>query len=377
MKALRLLCTKVHGFNGPKRHEPQRGRRSMLTVGVDLGKRKSQFAVVDEQGKVLVERKLPNQRTVIEAFLHSLPKPIQVGCETCLNSYWLVDILEELNIPIHVGHALKLKLIAQSRVKTDKVDARVIAQLLRVGFFPDIAIPPRSIRQVRELLRGRVALTRSATQAKNRLHGLLTRAGIDYERAEAFGAGAEAWLDTLPISPEERFMAQTYLGVVRTMQKAADDVKQKLTSCVMLQEPWASTVRRLMTIPGVGLLSALLFVLELWDISRFPTRKHLASYVGIVPSVSQSGQRNARGGPLTRQGNRYIRWILVQDAWVATRSCKRYRGMHEHYLKRQGNPRAIIPIARQILFDVYEMWRNGITYEELLTKKEKKETLAA
>ena len=132
----------------------------MLTVGVDLAKRKSQFAVIDERGTVIDERKLPNDKDTVQAFLKRLPGKVQVGCETCTNTYWLVEVVEEIGIPIYVGHALKLKLIAESRIKTDKIDARVIAELLRVEFFPQIKIPPQEIRQIRELLRGRVLLVR-------------------------------------------------------------------------------------------------------------------------------------------------------------------------------------------------------------------------
>ena len=92
------------------------------------------------------------------------------------------------------------------------------------------------------------------------------------------------------------------------------EIEERLEQEVRLVEPWDAVVRRLSTIPGVGILSALLLLLELWDIERFPSRKKLASYVGIVPSVYQTGQ-TLRGGPLTKRGNRYVRWVLVQDAW--------------------------------------------------------------
>jgi transposase len=344
----------------------------MLTVGVDLGKRHSQFAVIDETGKVLVSRKLPNRKAIVQTFLRSLPGTVgQVGCETCINTYWLVEVVEEIGLTIVVGHALHLRLIAQSRVKTDKIDARIIGELLRIGFFPKITIPPKEIREVRELLRGRIKMSRSVTQAKNRLHGLLTRAGIDYEPGDMRGAGVEAWLMSLPLTPPQRFMADTFLKTWKDLKEQVGKVEAELVSQVHLVGPWATVVERLQTIPGVGLLTALLLFLELWDMDRFPSPKKLAAYVGLVPGVHQTGQTH-HGTSLTKQGNTYVRWVLVQGAWSAVRWDARYRGMFEHYRIRHIPTRAIIPIARQILIDVYEVWKDGITYSELLERKKKR-----
>jgi len=344
----------------------------MLTIGVDLGKRQSQFCVLTEDGKVIVERKLPNRKEVVHKFLRSLPdSKLQVGCETCINTYWLVEVLEEIGVPIAVGHALHLRLIAQARIKTDKIDARVIAELLRVDFFPRINLPPKEIREVRELLRGRVKLARSVTQAKNRIHGLLTRAGIDYETKELRGVGVEAWLAGLPLTPPQRFMADTFFTTWRELESHVEKVEAELKARVQVVGPWATIVERMQTVPGIGLFTALLLFLELWDVNRFPSAKKLASYVGMVPGVHQTGQ-TLRGGPLTKQGNAYVRWVLVQATWAAVRWDRRYRGIFEHYAKSKVRTRAIIPVARQLLTDVYEVWKDGITYAELLSRKEKK-----
>lgn len=343
-----------------------------MTVGVDLGKRKSEYTVVEENGTRVVIRKLPNQRELVQKFLRSLPGTVgQVGCETCTNTYWLVETVEEIGLRMRVGHALKLRLIAESRIKTDRIDSGVIADLLRANFFPDIAIPPREVRQVRELLRGRINLARSAAQSRNRLHGVLTRAGVEYKVSEAGGVGVEAWLDGVGLSPSQRFMAQHYVEAERELRKRIAAIEEELKRQVHPVEPWASILKRLQTIPGVGEFSALVLLLELWEITRFPTAKKLASYVGIVPGVHQTGQ-TLRGGRLTKQGNRYVRWILVQDAWIAIRWCPRYRGLHEHHTPRQGRTGAIIPVARQILADVFEIWRNNISYDDLVARRTRK-----
>lgn len=343
----------------------------MLTVGVDLGKRNSQYAVKDDGGCVVAACKLPNRGDVVRKFLRGLPGPVQVACETCVNTYWLVELVEEMGLPISVGHALKLRLIAESRQKTDKVDAGVIADLKRANFFPKIAIPPKEIRDVRELLRGRVKLGQTIAQFKNRVHGVLTRAGVDYERSEALGLGAEAWLEGMELRESQKFMARMYLGAMRELQERLKETEKLLKETVRLSGPWKAIVERLQTIPGVGEFSAMLLVLELWDIERFASPKKLASYVGIVPSTHQTGQ-TLYGGRLTKQGNRYVRWILIQDAWAAVRSDRRYHGMYEHYRGRHCASKAIVPVARQILTDVYDVWTDGITYEELLDRKERR-----
>jgi transposase len=342
----------------------------MVTVGVDLGKRKSQYAVISEQGEILVERSLPNTREAVRSFLRSLPGPLEVGCETCTNTYWLVEVVESLEIPITVGHAQDIRLIAHAKIKTDKIDGRVIAELLRCRYFPAIVIPPKAVRDARELLRGRAKLRRTEAQQKNRLHGVLTRAGIDYRAKDLTGPGTEAWLESVGLEPGAAFLAKTYCHTMGDVQQRIRELDAEIRRQVRPTEPWASIAKRLQTMPGIGEYSALLIVLELWDIDRFPDTKHLASYVGLVPSVHQSGQ-TLRYGSLTKRGNRYLRWILVQDAWTAIRTCWRYRGMHEHYAAKQGRTRAIIPIARQLLADAYEIWRQGIAYKDLIEQKRK------
>lgn len=340
----------------------------MFTVGIDLAKRKSQFAVLDDEGRWVVERSLPNERRVVQKFIRSLAGKVQVGCETCPNTYWLVEVLEEIGVSLSVAHAGKLKLIAESRQKTDKIDARVIAESKRAGFFPEIAIPPREIRQVRELLRSRVMLVRTMTQFKNRLHGLLTRAGVDYRRAEVFGPGAEAWVEGLSLSPPQRFVAQRILTLLGQLRGHLTETERELKRSVQLTASWKVLADRLASIPGVGEFSAMLLLLELWDIGRFASPKKLAAYVGLVPSTYQSGQV-CYGGRLTKQGNPYVRWILIQDAWAAVRSGGRYRALYEHYRKRQGASRAIVPVARHLLEDVYKVWMGGITYPELVARR--------
>ena len=343
----------------------------MFTIGVDLGKRQSQWAVIDESWKVLVERKLRNRREIVQRFLRALPDKVgQVGCETCINTYWLVEVLEEIGITVTVGHALHLRLIAEARIKTDKIDARVIGELLRVGFFPKVTLPPKEIREVRELLRGRIKLARNVSQAKNRIHGLLTRAGVDYEAKEIRGVGVEAWLAGLDLTEPQRFMADTFLKTWKELEGHVERTEAELVKRVRLVGPWVSVVERLQSVPGIGLFSALLLFLELWDMDRFPSPKKLASYVGMVPGVHQTGQ-TLRGGALTKQGNVYVRWVLIQCAWAAVRWDASYRGMFEYYAKRKVRTRAIIPVARQILTDVYHVWKGGITYEELIQKKQR------
>ena len=176
---------------------------------------------------------------------------------------------------------------------------------------------------------------------------------------------------SLPLTQPQRFMAEAFLKTWKDMKEQVEKIEAELVSQVHLVGPWAAVVERLQTIPGVGLLTALLLFLELWDMERFPSPKKLAAYVGLVPGVYQTGQTH-HGTSITKQGNTYVRWVLVQGAWSAVRWDARYRGMFEHYRIHHIPTRAIIPIARQILIDVYEVWKDGISYTELLERKKKR-----
>jgi len=267
-----------------------------------------------------------------------------------------------------VGHTAKIRWIAEARIKTDQIDAGILAELVRADLFPSIAIPPLRIRELRELVRGLVRLRRQGNRNRNQVHGLLGRQGVPYKRSEVNGAKLEALVENAELCRPAREAARAYLRAEKVLKeedrRLQGEVRRELEGEPEIQE----TVKRLATIPGVGYFSAALMVLELWDIRRFKDEKHLASYIGFVPGTHQTGE-TLWHGRMTRTGNKLVRWVLVQDAWVATSNHEYFGRLYERQKKRKGGVKAIVLVARALLKTIHRVWSEGKTYEEIYEKK--------
>jgi len=339
----------------------------MYTVAVDLGKRKSQVAVFEEDGELHSEFKMANQKEGFVRLVRKLREPVQVVCETGNKCFWPADLMTEAGAEMHVANAYKVKLIAEARIKTDKVDARLLGQLLRAKFLPEVYVVPKEIRDWRELLRGRSFLVRIRTQLYNRIHAVLDRYGEEYETSQIHRAGAGAWIESLSLPEPIRGALGRYLEVIGKVTEHLKGFEKDLWEKVKTDEKARQIVGRLETIPGIGRLTALALYLELVDIKRFAEVKKLCGYIGIVPGVHQSGEVH-RGGRLTKQGNALLRWMITEAAWSAVLTTAYYKQLHQRHARRIGASRAILPVARTLLAVVYRVWSEKKTYEELYIK---------
>ena len=158
-------------------------------VGIDLHRRRSQVAVIDERGELVLSRRIVNDR---ETFLELLGDPdgTRVALEASYGWEWLAELLEEAGYELHLAHPLRTRAIAAARVKTAAIDARTLAHLLRAGFLPEAYLAPRELRDLRELLRHRATLTRMRSAVKNRVHAILAKHGIPREHSDLFGKAA-------------------------------------------------------------------------------------------------------------------------------------------------------------------------------------------
>src|SRR5258708_2441323 len=174
----------------------------MTFVGFDLHKRYITACALDAAGESIAEvRQLSTALEAVTAWLNTLPRPVTVGLEATLYWEWLATRLAKQGHTVHIAHAFHVKLIWQARAKTDPIDARKLAELLRVNLFPAIWIPDVETRRRRQLLRGRAFLVRERTRLKNRIHGHLMSENLVPPGAGLHGKGGRAWLATAPLSP--------------------------------------------------------------------------------------------------------------------------------------------------------------------------------
>jgi len=184
-------------------------------VGIDLHRKRSHVAVIDEQGELTVSRRIVNDR---DTFLELLGDPqdgdTHVALEATYGWEWLAELLEEAGYDLHLAHPLRTRAIASARVKTDAIDAKTLAHLLRTGFLPEAYIAPRELRDMRELLRHRATLTRMRSAIKNRVHAILAKHGIANEHSDLFGKGGREFLDKLELRDAPRRRLDSLMSLI-------------------------------------------------------------------------------------------------------------------------------------------------------------------
>lgn len=327
--------------------------------GVDVHKKYSVFARMDEKGRVVAEGRIANTPEEVAAMLTPSQGKAQVVVEACGLWPYVYDLVEAQGVGVSLAHPLRVKAIAHAKVKTDKVDARTLAHLLRADLIPQAYVPPREIREMRELLRARYAWTQQRTRSKNRIHGLLAKRGYQAPVRDLFGQRGRKWLATLPLDSTARTLVERDLGVVDALDQVIAQASQEIRQRAG-EDPRAQL---LMTMPGVGYYTALLLVAELGDVTRFPSAKHVVAYAGLAPRVRASGGA-VHIGRITKQGSPYLRWVLTEAAHRAVRLSPPLRTLFLKKLAQRGLQRAMITVTRHLLSDAYGILKHSRPYEE-------------
>lgn len=326
----------------------------MLYLGVDLHKRSCWVTVLDADGRVLKSVKLGTERWELLEYFGQVEKPAALAVEATFNWYYFLNLMEPLGLELHLVHPWKTRAIASARIKHDKLDSRILAELLRTGFLAEAWIAPRAIREQRQLLRYRVHTTQWATGAKNSIHGILNRNGIRSPLRSIFGPQGRQFLQEVELPATDRWEVDGQLERLELLgrQLAALDGEVRRSS---RKHPVAQALE---AIPGIGPFMALLLVAEIGDIQRFPTAKHLASYTGLVPSLYASGEHRW-GGAITKQGSTVLRWALVQAAHRAALS-PRFQEFYQRQRERHGAGKATVARARKLAVIAYYRWRQAL-----------------
>src|SRR4051794_1554695 len=190
------------------------GGPSMNSVGIDLHRKRSHIAVLDESGKQLLSRRIVNDPQTFLELLAGIDGESNVALEATYGWEWLADVLQDAGYELHLAHPMRTKAIASARVKTDAVDARTLAHLLRADLLPEAYIAPRELRDLRDLLRHRVALTRMRTSLKNRVSAVLAKNGIATPYSDMFGVGGMRFLAELELREAARRRLDSHLALI-------------------------------------------------------------------------------------------------------------------------------------------------------------------
>ena len=324
-----------------------------MYLGIDIHKRYSQVAVVDGDGNLQDEIRLPNDR------LDELAKQYAGGEAAIEASGNYRPIYETLNehLDVTLVDPSKNRIIADATVKTDRVDAKRLAMMLRTDMLAKSYVPPDEIRSLRDLVRTRKSLVEERTAEKNRVQAVLARTDNIYD-SELFGPDGREFLAELSLSEGDRMIVEAHLSIIDEYDEQIEILDKKISQ--QLAESPAAEL--LLTIPGVGEYTAATVIAEVGEIERFDTDKQLVSYAGLDPEVHQSGDTEIRGG-ISKEGSAPLRWTLVQSAHVAVRHDE-YLGNFYTRLKRKKNHQiAVVAAARKLLVSIFYMLTRNEPYD--------------
>ena len=328
-----------------------------MFVGLDLHKNYLQAAVVDDKGTLLKQQRIPNEDESIESFFGDELKnnTNQIVIESSSTWYHVYELLSKIGQNhVILSNPVKTKAIASAKVKTDKIDALTLANLLRGGYIPESYIPPRHIMELREMVRYRASLVRARTSVKNKIHAMLLMKGIKIEGVKPFTRQFVQELERIG-----DYRIDGYLRVIRSLNEEINEISNKIKHEAVEDE----SAKLLMSIPGVGYYSALMITSEIGDINRFSDSHHLCSYAGLTPSTHSSGGVTYHG-PMTRTGSKYLRWILVEciHAHVRLEKESSLTKFYKNLAKRRGSSKAAVAAASKLLRIIYWILKEKRAY---------------
>lgn len=344
----------------------------MIHVGMDLHRNNCLVvAICDQTGERFPARRIDHDR--IEELWQYLDQfegdpPIRVVLEATGNSRWMARLLDghrRVEPVVVVAH--KMRVIAETVAKSDRVDAEALAYLSTLDALPRSWVPDEDVEELREMTRHRAALVRRRTQAKNQISGLLTRCGALRPYKDIYGKRGRAWLEQVELPSPMRYQLDRWLESLDHTAGQIQKVEAVLYQRLARSERWREDVDLLVTMPGVGQLTALTVLAELGDYRRFRRRSEVASFAGLVPKSKRS-DGTVRYGRLTRRGPAALRTILIEVSLHAARGSVRYGPLYEKF-RRQKKPNAgKAAVARQMLEDAWTMLRKREVFREPVMK---------
>jgi len=329
-------------------------------IGMDIGLHRSWCeARSTATGELLKEKRFPNIPEECRAFVEDLPHPIRLVMEATGNWQYLYECWADLVEEIQMAHPLKTKAIASARIKTDRIDKRTLAHLGMADLVPQAYIPPREVRDLREVLRHRAFLVGLQTKVKNRIHSYCWKLGVAHDGTDLFGKAGLLWLRTVELRAPFQTLLHQDLKVLETLQQ---EIKQATQAIERLAKD-DPQVALLLPIRGIGKYSALLILAEIGDVARFPGPKPLVSFAGLCPSTFQSG-KVAYHGHLTKQGSKWLRWILVEAAQRYANAPGRLGACYRRLARKKGSKTARTAVARELLIAIYQCLKHGVRFQE-------------
>jgi transposase len=327
-------------------------------VGVDLHKKVAEFHVLDAGGKSIKRGKFAVTADSIVAFAKAhLHMRCHVAVEATSNTWAFVRLIRDRVAQVVVSNPLKTKAIAEASIKTDKVDARVLAQLLRCNFLPSVWQPGPAVEHSRAVAARRKSLVRGRTAIRNRIHSVLAARLIVEPPGEPFSARWLTWLRSIKLDDAGRAAID---GDLRLLAALEEEIKS-VEHVIDVESFNNKHIQLLMTLPGVDCTVAYTAMAALGDVSRFPSPNHAAAYLGLVPRIKQSADKSYTGR-ITKAGSSQARWMLVQAAQSMRRHPGPLGAFFRKLARRKNHNVAVVATARKLVTIAWHMLTNNEPY---------------
>jgi len=332
----------------------------MIIIGADFHPAYQEIASVNTDTGEYEEKRLAHPQEAEEFYrsLASVGQAVRVGMEASGHGRWFERLLEGFGLELWRGDAEVIRAKRGRKQKTDREDARHILKLLLKDDFPKIWVPSWENRDLRQLLWHRHRMVQARTRVMNQLQAVALNEGLRCKK-RLWRANGRQQLESFKLAPwasrRRRELLELLDRLNPTIAELSQAIEREAEKCPEAQ--------RLMTHPGVGALTALAFVLIIGNAERFGCGKKVASYLGLVPLETSSGNRR-RLGHITKQGNSLLRFLLVEAAQVTVRRLPDWRTKYVHLMMRRGRKTAKVAMARKLAVRLYWMWRKGWDYEQ-------------
>lgn len=315
-------------------------------IGLDIHKRTISYCMKAIDGTLIGQGKVDADRKSLGEWAKGLPGPWVGAMEATIFTGWVYDFLKPRAMALKVAHPEMLKAITAAKKKNDRADAEKIADLLRVNLLPECHMLSEEIRELRRVLRYRNHIVRTAVNMQNKISGLLMELGVSYSKKRLHGKKYFRELlsrvDDIPPSVKELLqLSRCSYEMFRSFQK-------RLVETLHTDSLIRDRVERLMTIPGVGELTALTWVLEIGDSGRFTSIRKAVSYCGLCSAQRESAGKEQRG-PISKKRNKHLQTMLIEAAKLAPHWNEQLASVHERELKKGDRNRATLAVARRLV----------------------------
>ena len=338
---------------------------SIYYIGLDVHKKTIAYCIKTASGTKVRQGVVAAERKSLGQWLIELPGPWLGALEATIFTGWIYDFLKPHAVELKVAHPEMLKAITAAKKKNDQADAEKLADLLRVNLLPECTMMSTELRELRRILRYRNLVVRTATQMKNKMSGLLMEVGVTYNKRSLHGRryfnNLLERVEDVPDSVKELLLlSRGNLELFTAIQK-------KLITTLREQLLISERVKRLMSIAGVGEITALTWVLEIGDPARFSSSRDAVSYCGLCSAQRESAGKEQRG-PISKKRNKHLQSKLIEAAKLAPHWNQQLAALHEKELKRGNRNRATLAVARKLVEYLLAVDRRGRPFEEKLAR---------